>query len=178
MESGSIIKEKEVLEAIKEFYRKNDNTRDLLLFTLAINTGLKLNELLELSISDVKNKDSLKIVQSGITKRIPLTKEIQKLITKVISNKNEESPLFVSGFGRRIDRTTVYRNFKDVCKEMNLDSDISLASLRKTFGYHYYKTYGDLSMLQWLFNQNSVLDTMKYLGLETDLSSRFKVMDL
>ena len=178
MESGCIIKEKGVLGQIKDYYRKNGNTRDLLLFTLAINTGLKLNELLDLNVSDVKEKDSITIIQAGVEKHIPLTSEIKDLISVLTSEMRDESPLFKSGLGRRIDRTTVYRNFKDACKEMQLDNDITLASLRKTFGYHYYKTYGDLSMLQWLFNQNSVLDTMKYIGLNEDLSSRFKVMNL
>ncbi len=178
MESGSIIKEKGVLEQIKEYYRKNGNIRDLLLFTLAINTGVKLNELLDLNVSDVKGKDCLTIIQAGLEKHIPLTSEIKDLISALTSDMRDDSPLFKSGLGRRIDRTTVYRNFKEVCKEMNLDGDITLASLRKTFGYHYYKTYGDLSMLQWLFNQNSILDTMKYIGLNEDLSSRFKVMNL
>ena len=178
MESGRIIKEKGVLEQIKEYYRKKDNIRDLLLFTLAINTGLKLNELLELNVSDVKDKNCITIIQSGVEKHIPLTGEIKDLISTLTSDMREDSPLFKSGLGRRIDRTTVYRNFKDACKEMDLDDDITLASLRKTFGYHYYKTYGDLSMLQWLFNQNSILDTMKYIGLNEDLSNRFKLMNL
>ena len=180
MESGSIIKESGVLRQIKDYYYKTGNNRDLLLFIMGINTGLKLNELLDLNVSDVRNKTYIELPASSweTPRRIPLNKESLGLIKKVISSRKDSAPLFESTLGRRIDRTTVYRNFKEVCLTLGLDSGITLASLRKTFGYHYYKTYGDLSTLQWLFNQNSILDTMKYIGLEEDMNEHFKVMEL
>ena len=178
MEAGSVIKDKKVLRSIKDYYIKQGNYRDLLLFTLGINTGIRLNELLDLNVDDVRRKSEITLKAGDITRKFPLNKELQDLIEKVTDGKSDDKPLFESSISRRIERTTVYRNFKDVIRNIGLDSGITLASLRKTFGYHYYKTYGDLSMLQWLFNQNSILDTMKYIGLNEDLSNRFKLMNL
>ena len=180
MEAGSVIKDKMVLRSIKHYYQEQGNLRDLLLFTLGINTGLRLNELLELNVGDVRKKDIV-IFRSdagGIAKKFPLNKELKELIKKVTDNKDDKAPLFESVCGRRVERTTVYRNFKEAVRNIGLDSSITLASLRKTFGYHYYTAFGDLLFLQWLFNQKNVQETMNYIGVQEDLSSRFKVMDL
>ena len=179
MESGIIIREPEVINQIKDYYYSTGNYRDLLLFLLGINTGLKMTEILSLNVVDLRGKDYIDIDScNGGAKRIPLNEEIINTAKVLTKERDSDSPLFESLQGRRIDRTTVYRNFKEVCEKLNLGSGITLASLRKTFGYHYYKTYGDLSTLQWLFSQNSILDTAKYIELDEDMSSHFRVMNL
>ena len=49
----SVIEDKRIIEKIKEEYRRRGWIRDLILFTLSINTGAKLVNLLELKISDI-----------------------------------------------------------------------------------------------------------------------------
>ena len=171
------IKDIGTIKLIKEFYKKKDDNRGLLFFLIAINTGLKINEILELDVKDVKGKDFIIIKHclAGIKKRIPLNDEIKELVEKVTKKLKKDSPLFVSIRGKRLERTAVYNQFKDVCSELGLDEDISIASLRKTFGYHYYQTSKDLSFLQWLFNQSSVLATMEYIDVNENLSSRFNM---
>ena len=134
------IKDINTINLIKEYYKKSENNRDLLFFLMSINTGLKFNEIIDLDIKDVKGKDFVVVEHCAdkIKKRIPLNNEIKELIDRVIAGKKKTEPLFISGKGNRIDRTTVYRNFKDMCNELGLDN-ISVSSLRKTFGYHYYK---------------------------------------
>ena len=51
------IKDKSVIIQIKETYRTNGNVRGLLLFLLSINTGIKLVDLLKLTVADVRDKD-------------------------------------------------------------------------------------------------------------------------
>ena len=180
MEAGSVIKDKKFLRSIKDYYIKQGNYRDLLLFTLGINTGMRLNELLDLNVGDVRGKNCIDLLDNTnvLVKKFPLNKEVRNLIKKVIADKSDEMPLFESSIGRRIERTTVYRNFKEVVRNIGLDNGITLASLRKTFGYHYYNSFGDLLFLQWLFNQKNAQETMNYIGVYEDLSSRFKVMNL
>ena len=135
-----------------------------------------INEILNLNVEDVKNKKYITVKQcdAGVKKKIPLNKEIQELIKFVIKDLDLKSPLFVSIRGKRMERTAVYTQFKNVCRTLDL-SNISIASVRKTFGYHYYQKYKDLSFLQWLFNQSTVIATMKYIGVHENLSSRFNL---
>ena len=170
------IKEVATIQLIKRYYEEQKDFRNLLFFLLAINTGLKINEILNLNVEDVKNKKYITVKQcdAGVKKKIPLNKEIQELIKFVIKDLDLKSPLFVSIRGKRMERTAVYTQFKNVCRSLDL-SNISIASLRKTFGYHYYQKYKDLSFLQWLFNQSTVIATMKYIGVHENLSSRFNL---
>ena len=184
------IKDKQTIKQIKEIYIKKNKKRDLLLFLLAINTGLKLNDLLNLNVKDVKEKEYLEIKQINIINddnnnkennnkekekkennnnnnkttrkqkinEIPINKTIQKLIKEITNKRKPKEPLFISNFGGRLDRTLVYKTFKEIINESTLIKKeekkyFSPSSWRKTFGYHYYQKYKDLSYLQYLFSQ-------------------------
>ena len=40
--------------------------------------------------------------------------------------------------------------------------------MRKTFGYHHYKQYKDVVILQKIFNHSSQSITLRYIGIEQD----------
>ena len=189
------IKDKQTIKQIKEIYIKKNKKRDLLLFLLAINTGLKLNDLLNLNVKDVKEKEYLEIKQINIinddnnnkekennnnnnnkTSRkqkineIPINKTIQKLIKEITNKRKPKEPLFISNFGGRLDRTLVYKTFKEIINESTLIKKeekkyFSPSSWRKTFGYHYYQKYKDLSYLQYLFSQQTINETIRYIQI-------------
>ncbi len=191
------IKDKQTIKQIKEIYIKKNKKRDLLLFLLAINTGLKLNDLLNLNVKDVKEKEYLEIKQINIVNddnnnkekekdnnnnnnnkttrkqkinEIPINKTIQKLIKEITNKRKPKEPLFISNFGGRLDRTLVYKTFKEIINESTLIKKeekkyFSPSSWRKTFGYHYYQKYKDLSYLQYLFSQQTINETIRYIQI-------------
>lgn len=170
------IKDKKIINEIKKLYIKNGQIRDLLLFVLAINTGIKLVDLLLLKVGDVRDKDFLTINEnnSQMVKTYPLNKNVKKLIVEVTNGKKDFEPLFSSVFNGYLDRSQVHRNFKQICKELGVADRYSVASWRKTFGYHYYMKYRDLTILQWIFNQSTVIETLKFIGIEENLNFRFR----
>ena len=193
------IKDKQTIKQIKEIYIKKNKKRDLLLFLLAINTGLKLNDLLNLNVKDVKEKEYLEIKQINIINddnnnkdkennnnnnnktarkqkinEIPINKTIQKLIKEITNKRKPKEPLFISNFGGRLDRTLVYKTFKEIINESTLIKKeekkyFSPSSWRKTFGYHYYQKYKDLSYLQYLFSQQTINETIRYIQISSPL---------
>lgn len=169
------IVDKNLIEQIKQKYLEKDQKRDLLLFLLFINTGIKLTELLKLKVSNIKSKDLLTIKESytKVKKIFPLNIEIKELVKEYTKDRKVKEPLFISRFGKAIDRIQVFRNFKEICVDLGIEKEYSVSSWRKTFGYHYYKKYGDLAMLEWLFNQSTVSETMKFIGIKEDLNSHF-----
>lgn len=40
--------------------------------------------------------------------------------------------------------------------------------MRKSFGYHHYKKFKDVAMLQKIFNHSSPQITLRYIGIEKD----------
>lgn len=167
----SPITDKNIIKQIKRGYIKNNNNRDLLLFILSINTGLKITDILKLKVKDVKGKDYLNLPK-GI--EFPLKKSVQNLISKVIEKKTINSYLFASSNGKKIDRSNLWRNFKAICEELELRDDISLESWRKTFGYNFYIKYKDLLFLQWYLGHTSPQQTMEYIGVQESLGVRFR----
>ena len=145
--------------------------QNLLLFTLAINTGLNLKDLLNLKVKNVKNKQYL---NPDKNKSIPLNEEVIELIDKVIENKKLQEPLFQNSSGNKINRTAVFYSFKEICQELGLSKKYSVASWRKTFAYHYYHKYKDLSYLQWLFNQTNIKSALKYIDEDENMNLRFR----
>lgn len=169
------IKDKSVIIQIKEAYRANGNLRGLLLFLLSINTGIKLVDLLKLTVADVRDKDYISTKDSTNFYKYHLNKEIKKLISKFVENREDLEFLFKTRNGKPIDRIRVYREFKEICKSLYLGEGYSVTSWRKTFGYHYYQKYRDLTFLQRMFNQTSVEETLKFIDVDMDLSSEFQV---
>lgn len=108
------IKDTGTIKRIKSQYEAGKDYCGLLLFTMAINTGINLKSLLELNVGDVKNKRYMPV---GQKRTVFFNEEINSLIKKVIIGKMDVEPLFVGIKGHRLDRTTVLLRFKDICKK-------------------------------------------------------------
>ena len=67
-----------------------------------------------------------------------------------------------------MDRFGAYYILKTACKAVNLKEKIGTHTMRKTFGYHHYKKFKDIAMLQKIFNHSSPAITLRYIGIEQD----------
>lgn len=167
------IKDIQTIEQIKRLYKEKYTSRDLLLFVLSINTGLNLKDLLNLNVGDVKGKYYI-CTKDNKNKSIPINEEIRDLIKEVISGQKLTEPLFKSNKSKRTDRIYVYRVFRELCEELGVSDKYSVSSWRKTFAYHYYQKYKDLSYLMWLFNQYKPEAAFKFMDIEENMNLRFR----
>lgn len=60
-----------------------------------------------------------------------------------------------------------YKMLRTAAEYVNLD-DIGTHTLRKTFGYHFYKQTKDVAMLQEIFNHSDQRTTLRYIGINQD----------
>ena len=67
-----------------------------------------------------------------------------------------------------MDRITAYRIIREICSQVGIEDNIGTHTLRKTFGYHFYKKYKDVVLLQKIFNHSSPSITLRYIGIEQD----------
>ena len=144
--------------------------RNLVLFTIGTNCGLRISDILALNIGDVKGKNyiQLKEKKTGKFKKIPINSKLKPMLAKYTKGKNPNEPLFKTIFKNRLDRIAAYRIINDVCAKAGLEEKIGTHTLRKTFGYHYYKMYKDIVMLQKIFNHSTPQITLRYIGIEQD----------
>jgi len=72
--------------------------------------------------------------------------------------------LFPSKKGSHISTTQAYRSLQKAAKVLGRD-DIATHTMRKTFGYFYYRKTRDLTFLQEIFNHSAPIITKRYIGL-------------
>ena len=80
-----------------------------------------------------------------------------------------DEPLFLSVFNNSMERTQCYRIINDICRKAGIDYNIGTHTLRKTFGYHHYRKFKDIVVLQKIFNHYSPQVTLRYIGIDQDI---------
>lgn len=143
--------------------------RDVLIFLLGINTGLRVNDLVRLKVADVKNKTILTIREGKTNKRREINVGmLQVEIQRYIADKQPNDYLFTSQKGSKaISTTQVYRILTDAADYLGR-YDVGTHTMRKTFGYHHYKQFKDVAILQEIFNHAAPSITKRYIGIRQD----------
>lgn len=144
--------------------------RDYFLFYFGINSGLRISDILELKVKDVKNKDHLFVTErkTGNKRKIPVLHNLKEEIDKYISGMKVDDYLFKSIRTRKpITRIQAYRVLKECAERVGID-EIGTHTLRKTFGYHFYQRTRDVALLQTVFGHSSPSITLRYIGISED----------
>lgn len=169
--SVSPIKSREKVREICK-YLKLTNERNFILFMLGIYSGLRVSDILRLKAKDVTGKSHfiLKEGKTGKTQKLIICDELKKELKWYCKNMMPDDyliPSRVTNEGRKkpITRQRAFQILKEVAIEFEEDN-IACHSMRKTFGYHYYKNTGDIATLQKIFNHSSPRETLIYLGIE------------
>lgn len=157
------IKKVHDIDLIKEYLKSNE--RNLLMFNLGINSGLRISDILALDVKDVKDKEYIAIREKKTNKftRFPLNKNLQEQINKFVKDKELDSPLFLTQKYKRLDRIQAYKILNKAVKTLGLDIRVGTHSLRKTFGYHHFKKFNNLPLLQKFLNHSSSSTILRYM---------------
>lgn len=171
------IRDKNKIKLIKTVL-KSRSLRDWLLFTLGINAGLRISDLLELKIKDVANgkvKDKVYIREKKTDKekQFALSETCKKAIKEYLTslgNYDIEDYLFKSrqGGNKPLKRKQAYNIINKAARECGIEDNIGTHTLRKTFGYHARMAGADISLIQDLFNHSSPSITKRYIGINQD----------
>ncbi len=169
------IRDLEKLEELKEELKKK-GTRDYMLFYTGLNSGMRVSDVVNLNVNDVKNtngtmKSYITIVEKKTkkVKRFPLCNGLLLEMEKYTKNMNNGEYLFKSRKGTNKPITTVqaYRIIKKASEKIGL-KDIGTHTMRKSFGYHHYQQFKDVALLQAILNHSSPSITMDYIGVNQD----------
>ena len=149
--------------------RRNKNAnRDVFLFLIGINSGLRMSDIVKLQKKDIISSKNPRIVEKKTGKtRILYLSSLQDLIQDYTKDLEPEDYLFPSTKGSHLEVNTVYQMFQKVAKLLGRD-DIGTHTLRKTFGYHYYKKTKDVATLMEIFGHSSEKITKRYIGINED----------
>lgn len=178
MEFVQPIREKSQIESIK-MYLKGYNFRDYCLFTLGINSALRISDLLNLKISDVvdekkqpRNRIQMREKKTGKTKDFPISDTAKKAIKeylKLRGNYSLDEALFPSRKGGgALLRNQAYKVINRAARAAGITEKIGSHTMRKTFAYQAYQTGVDITLIQKLLNHSAPSVTLAYIGITRD----------
>ena len=177
MKTTQPIRNKHQVRALAEYYLKRGQLRNYVLIVMGLYTALRISDLLRLRWDDVYDfvsgrvRSSVTIVEkkTGKSKTIALNSGIIKALTLysgaarpgafIIDNKNT---------GKAISRIQAYRLIRAAAEALEFQNNVSCHSLRKTFGYHAWKSGISPAVLMDIYNHSSMAVTRRYLGVSQD----------
>jgi len=152
----------------------NSNYRDYLIFLLGINTGLRISDIINLKVSDIRNKYHITIREkkTGKEKKFLLNESLKSELEKFTAAKQDGDYIFNSKRNKNkpLDRQRIYFILNAAAREAGLNILVGTHTLRKTFGFHFYQRTKDIALLQQLFNHSGQSVTLKYIGINQSIS--------
>ncbi|MDA8354034.1 MAG: site-specific integrase [Firmicutes bacterium] len=173
------------LKQIEEMKKKllAQSARDHLLFVLGINSGLRISDILRLRIRDVMDhggrpRTFFRLIESRTMKEktFPFGENVRNAINLYVEETGQwpdsDEYLFKSRMGSRpISRQRAHQILNQAARSVGIQDKIGTHTLRKTFGYHAYKSGVDITWLKSIFNHSAPSVTLRYIGVteeETD----------
>lgn len=120
---------------------KKQGIRNYILFTMGINTGLRISDLIKLKVLDVMNedgttKDHINITETKThkTKRFKINDTLSRELKEYTKNMKMTDCLFSSrnGINKPMTRVQAYRILNNTGKKIGIE-EIGTHTLRKTF---------------------------------------------
>jgi integrase len=170
------IRRSEDIQAINQLL--SGTPRDLLLFTMGINNGLRAGDLLMVKVRDVKSLKpgeyiTIKEAKTGKQNILMVNKAVHKALRNYLekvrprdddylfASRKTREPLTIQAVNALIKKWTVTINLNH--------GNYGAHTLRKTFGFIQRTKYGvGFEVLAKRFNHSSPTTTMRYLGLTSD----------
>jgi len=190
METVEPIKEERQINAMKAIL-KDKNIRDYAMFTLGINSGLRISDLLKLKVGDiidvkgkVKDRIAIKEKKTGKPKDFPLGATAIRALKEYMDSKpdlDRNSYLFKSkkGDNKPISRQQAWAILNNAAKSVGITTKVGTHTLRKTFGFHSFKQGKDITLVQRLLNHSAPSITLAYIGItREDLDNVYLTLNL
>lgn len=167
---------KEDVEKIFEYLKKNDFIVMYGVVKFALNTGLKMKDILKIKFEDITKKKKNFAYNSACLEVVSLLKEYYFL--KNIEPYNE-GYLFKSL--KKPDEAITYFGvdfyIRKIKKALDIKYPFNTISFKKTWARAVFDEFQDVSMLMKLLNQRSPEETLKYIGIEIKPIENIKVYE-
>lgn len=156
----------------------DDNSpRDYCIITLFLNCGLRLNELVNINITDIRDEKLTVIGKGNKERTIYLNKACTNAINEYMKVRNQITPhspsdknaLFISRQYKRISRRMVQRIVEKYIKQIGLDAHkYTTHKLRHTAATLMYQSGVDIRALQEILGHEQLSTTEIYTHVNND----------
>jgi len=148
-----------------------------LLLVVGFNTSLRISDISRFRVRELRNQEYARTTaqKTGKDTRILINPAARREINRLTAGRGLEEFAFQSRqldiythMPRPITRQRAWQIINKICRAAGIKDRIGCHTLRKTFGYHYYKMTGDIVSLQRILGHNSQRDTLVYIGVIQD----------
>lgn len=156
-------------------YLRAKNERDYVMFMFGIYSGLRISDILQFRVRDVKDRDFVQQREKKTNKerKFPINRDLKSIIAAYIKGKADYEYLFKSPNcpNKPITRQQAYNVLSGAGRQFGLEG-IGTHTLRKTFGYHLYRQTHDAALLMDIFNHSDIHCTLRYIGVDQDCKNK------
>ncbi len=151
--------------------------RDKAMLELLYATGLRVSELVELTIGDINlNQGVIRVLGKGNKERlVPMGETAIKWLEKYhrearseLLKNNNHTILFPSSRAQAMTRQTFWHRIKQLAKLANIQKKISPHTLRHAFATHLINHGADLRVVQLLLGHSDLSTTQIYTHVATE----------
>lgn len=152
-----------------------NSVRDYCILTLFLNCGMRLSELVNINITDIRD-EKLTVIGKGNKERILYLNESCKLALdkylelrkKITPSASDKNALFLSERNRRISRRTVQYTVEKYVKKLGLDPHkYTTHKLRHTAATLMYQSGVDIRLLQEILGHQQLSTTEIYTHVDS-----------
>lgn len=156
---------------------KKEGIQERLIIELLYSTGIRVSELVNIKIKDIKIKENqINILGKGNKERIVLFGEKAKEIIKIYLNAYKDEfignisnqYLLINKKGKQLTTNKIELIVKDVLKKSALKLNISPHTLRHTFATHMLDSGADLKSVQELLGHENLKTTAIYTHISNE----------
>jgi len=169
-------------------YLKSQSLRNWALFTLGINSALRISDLLALQVDDVMDENGnirerikVKEIKTSKSKSFPFTLKVKDALKTYIETEHPTESLFPSRQqgGKTITRFRALSILKSAAERVGIMENIGTHSLRKSWAFQAYAKGVPLVQIMVALNHSTEAMTLRYLGITQDsLDDVYMNMDL
>jgi integrase/recombinase XerC len=144
--------------------------RDRVMFTLLLQTGIRLGGLVKLKVKDVRFEEgTLRVTEKGgVERSVYLTSKLRRTLKSYIAERDlvPDDPLFPSRAGGPLGRRQVQLRFHHWLDKAGITRHLTVHSTRHTFAMGLYRQSGDLRLVQTALGHRHISTTEIYARVE------------
>lgn len=143
--------------------RKHNERLNLILQTIC-GTGIRVSELQFITVEAVKQSEAI-VSLKGKTRSVFIVKDLKKKLLCYAAKQNIKSGMiFITRTGKPINRTNIWREMKNLCKEANVNpKKVFPHNLRHLFARVFYAIERDIAKLADILGHSSINTTRIYI---------------
>ncbi|MFA6370322.1 MAG: site-specific tyrosine recombinase XerD [Bacilli bacterium] len=154
---------------------KGDEVRDKAMLEVMYASGLRVSEVLNLSMSNINaQKGILRLIGKGSKERIvPIGDFALEYLNNYISGPRSKNPgrktkfVFLNKFGKPLSRQYFFRMVKVYAERAEIHETVSPHTLRHSFATHLLENGADLRVVQEMLGHSNIATTQIYTHVST-----------